>query len=140
MAKDRNEQVETAAKLIQKGQFDKAVVIYERLIASDPSDYRTQHKLADLLARMGKVSESVQAYLRVAEYHTRLGFLPQAVAVYKQALRLDSSRPEVHERLGDLYLSLELMAEAVSSLTSAALGHQKAGDYDEAVGVLKRLV
>ncbi|MAO83263.1 MAG: hypothetical protein CMH50_05160 [Myxococcales bacterium] len=140
MAKDRNEQVESAAKLIQKGQFDKAVVIYEQLLAGDPSDYRTQHKLADLLARMGKVAESVQAYLRVAEYHTRLGFLPQAVAVYKQALRLDSSRPEVHERLGDLYLSLELMAEAVSSLTSAALGHQKAGDYDEAVGILKRLV
>ena len=49
----RKTRIEAAAKLAQKGQLAKAIDAYRALRDEDPSDMRTQHKLAEVLARNG---------------------------------------------------------------------------------------
>ena len=136
----RKNRIEAAAKLAQKGQLDKAIEAYYALRDEDAADMRTQHKLAEVLARNGQPQEALEVLLTVAEHHTRQGFFARAVAVYKQAQRLAPNNPKVHSRLADLHLKMELKAEAIASLTTAIRIHQKAGEDREAVGLLKRLV
>ncbi len=136
----RKTRIEAAAKLAQKGQLEKAIDAYRVLRDEEPSDMRTQHKLAEVLARHGQPEEALDVHMTVAEHHTRQGFFARAVAVYKQAQRLAPNNPKVHSRLADLHLKMELKAEAIASLTTAIRIHQKAGDEPEALSLLERLV
>ena len=136
----RKTRIEAAAKLAQKGQLEKAIDAYRALRDEDPSDMRTQHKLAEVLARNGQPEEALDVHMTVAEHHTRQGFFARAVAVYKQAQRLAPNNPKVHSRLADLHLKMELKAEAIASLTTAIRIHQQAGDDTEALSLLERLV
>ncbi|MDE0882730.1 MAG: tetratricopeptide repeat protein [Myxococcota bacterium] len=138
--KKRKVRLEAAAKLAQKGQLEKSIEAYKALRDEEPSDMRTQHKLAEVLARDGQQEEALEVHMTVAEQHTRQGFFARSVAVYKQAQRLDPNNVTVHTRLADLHLKMELKAEAVASLTAAVRILQKTSRNDEALLLLERLV
>ena len=52
MAIDKTKIEQAALKLAQKGQYKKAVVEYQKIIADDPNDIRIRVKLLDLYGKM----------------------------------------------------------------------------------------
>ncbi|HBQ18751.1 MAG TPA: hypothetical protein DEF51_49035, partial [Myxococcales bacterium] len=88
MSLDRAKVLETAQKHLQKGNYDKAIVEFRKIVQSDPSDIRTWLKIGDLQTRKGARTDAIVTYCKVADQYADQGFFLKAVAVYKQILKL----------------------------------------------------
>src|SRR5438270_4847865 len=136
---DKNKVIESAAKLIAKGQFDKAVKEYQRVLELDPDDVRVLQKLAELYQKMRKHSEAADCFEKVARTYGAQGFYLKAVALYKQVLKVND-RVEVNVRLAEPYKQLGLVGEATKEWQTVAAHHEKAGDTKASLDTLRKLV
>jgi tetratricopeptide (TPR) repeat protein len=136
---DKSKITAAAQKYTAKGQFEKAIVEYRKLVKEDPGDIRTWLKMGDLYTRMGARKEATDTYIRVAEHYKKSGFHLKAVAVYKQVIKLDPTLGEVYEMLADAYLSLGLTSEALIQLEQLADMYQRAGNSERMLTALQRM-
>lgn len=139
MSLDRTKVLEAAQKHLAKGNYDKAIVEYRRLVEADPSDIRTWLKIGDLYTRNGARREAIDTYARVAATYGSSGFSRKAVAVYKQILKLDPTRLDIQLELGKQYELLELTSDALSTYEHVAAGYARAGDIDRALTTLAKM-
>src|SRR5690349_17837494 len=136
---DKNKVIESASKLIVKGQFEKAVKEYQRVLEVDPDDVRVLQKLAELYQKMKKQSEAADCFEKVARTYAAQGFYLKAVALYKQVLKV-VERVEVNVRLAELYQQLGLVGDATKEWQTVAAHHEKTGDAKASLDALKKLV
>src|SRR3954469_13886780 len=136
---DKNKVIESAAKLITKGQFEKAVKEYQRVLELDPDDVRVLQKLAELFQKMNRQSEAADCFEKVARTYGAQGFYLKAVALYKQVLKV-VERVEVNVRLAELYQQLGLIGDATKEWQTVAAHYEKAGDTKASLDTLKKLV
>lgn len=129
-----------AQKYLQKGQLDKAIREYQRLVEDDPKDVRTLLKIGDLQTRSGEHVAATETYGQVAEFYSEQGFFLKAVAVYKQILRLDTGLVDVNLRLADLYFQLGLMTDAANQYQRVIQIFEQEGRIDESIDVLKKMI
>ena len=140
MSINRVKIAESAQKYIRKGQWDKAVREYQRLVEDDPNDVRSLLKVADLFVKCEQRPQALAAYRDVAYYYLRDGIYDKAVAVFNQALRLDDSDPVLHRDLGDAYHRLGRLKEAVRSMHHAQRLYRDLNDAPNQRDVLERMV
>jgi tetratricopeptide (TPR) repeat protein len=140
MAVDKNKITAEATKLVQKGQFDKAIKAYERILHDDPKEVRVLLKVGELQQRKGENAAAAETFNRVADAYGEQGFFLKAVAVYKQIIKLTPDDTRVNERLAGLYQQLGLMSDAMGQLQIVAASHEKAGDGVRLLDVLRRMV
>jgi tetratricopeptide (TPR) repeat protein len=138
VAINKNKSIAAAQKFIQKGQLDKAIQEYLRVVQEEPQDVRTWLKIGDLYAKKGARSDATQTYIKVAEFYSQQGFYLKAVAVYKQILKLDPSLYLVNLKLAELYQQLGLVADALGQFELVAAHHQRAGQDRDAIDALRR--
>ena len=138
MAINKNKSIAAAQKYIQKGQIDKAIQEYLRVVQEEPQDVRTWLKIGDLYAKKGARQDATETYLKVAEFYSQQGFYLKAVAVYKQILKLDPSLSLVNLKLAELYQQLGLVADALDQFELVAAHHQRSGSDEEAVAALEK--
>src|SRR5438128_10093430 len=136
---DKNKSIESAAKLIAKGAFDKAVKEYQRVLELDPDDVRILQKLAELYQKMNRKAEAADCFEKVARTYSQQGFYLKAVALYKQVLKV-IERVEVNVRLAELYQQLGLVGDATKEWQAVAAHHEKSGDTKASLDTLKKRV
>ena len=140
MAINKDKVVAAAQRFIQKGQLDKAIAEYLRIVEEQPSDVRTWLKIGDLHAKRGARVEATQTYLKVADFYSAQGFYLKAVAVYKQILKLDPSLTDVNVKLAELYQQLGLLSDALGQYELVAAHLMRLGRNREALATLRRMV
>ncbi len=140
MAINKDKILAAAQKFLQKGQIDKAIVEYQRLVEDDPKDVRNLLKVGDLLTRANRHADAAQTYSRVAQFYSEQGFFLKAVAVYKQILKIDPDIVEVNQKLGELYHQLGLVSDAVNQYRQLSALYDKLGKSDESAAVLGKMV
>lgn len=129
-----------AQKHLQKGQLDKAIREFQRLVDDDPKDVRTLLKIGDLHTRKGDYVAATQAYGGVARFYSDQGFFLKAVAVYKQILKLDPSLVDIHLKLAELYNQLGLVSDASEQYRQVCELYEAAGDDAQSIGILQKMV
>lgn len=139
LAVDKRKALEQASKYAQKGQLDKALVEYQRVLQADPHDAQVRLRIGDLLLRKGEPEKAIQAYLHVGAHLASKGFEAKAVAIYKQILKIDANQPEVRMRLGDLYQRLGLVQDALRELEQSAEHYRARGAKEKAFELLRRV-
>ncbi len=139
MAFDRSKVLATAQKYLSKGQYDKAIAEYRKLVERDPKDLRTWLKIGDLCARTGSVPRAVQAYERVARHYAEQGFHVKAVAVYKQILKLSPGRVDIEALLAESYEELQLVNESMRAYERVAAHYARAGETERMLEALRRM-
>ncbi|MDF1564902.1 MAG: tetratricopeptide repeat protein [Deltaproteobacteria bacterium] len=137
---DKNKVIQNAQKFIQKGQLDKAIKEYEKVLQADPSDVRSRLKIGDLQAKKGDNRGAAETYILVAESYGQQGFFLKAVAVYKQILKLDPDRVEVNLKLAELYHQLGLMSDAMAQYQSVAAYYERTGNNRASFDTLRRML
>jgi tetratricopeptide (TPR) repeat protein len=137
---DRQKVIDSAQKFAAKGQFDKAIAEYMRIVKEDPSDVRVLLKIGDLQVRKGAKEDAVATYSRVAAGYDQQGFFLKAIAVYKQILSIDPTLTELYSKLADLYVKLGLLPEALANLDALAGRYARAGQDEKVVAVLRQMV
>ena len=140
MAINRNKVLEAARKYQSRGQYDKAIGQYKKLIDADKRDVRSLLKIGDLYVRKGDRGSAIETYESVAGHYAQQGFFLKAIAVYKQILKLDPSRLDAQVRLGEMYEQLQLISDAMSVFEDVSNGFMRAGDTDQALAMLGKMV
>lgn len=140
MAFNKEKVMDTARKFVDKGQIDKAVKEYLRIVSEDPKDVRVWLKIGDLYAKKGAKQEATDTYLKVARFYDEQGFFLKAVAVYKQILKLDPRLVDVILKLAELYRRLGLMSDAMQHYESVAAHFHREGNTKDALDTVKKLV
>jgi tetratricopeptide (TPR) repeat protein len=137
---NRNKVLDAARKYQARGQYDKAIAQYQKLVAADKRDVRSLLKVGDLYVRKGDRGKAIETYERVANHYAQQGFFLKAIAVYKQILKLDPARLDAQVQLGEMYEQLQLISDAMSVFEDVANGFMRAGDTDMALEMLKKMV
>ena len=137
---DKNKILESAAKLVAKGAYDKAVKEYQKVLRTEPGDVRVLQKLGELHQKKGDNAQAAQFFVKVAEGYSEEGFFLKAVALYKQVLKLNASLVHVNLRLGELHQQLQLMSEAAAYYQLVASQYEQAGDIRSSLNIFKKLV
>ena len=140
MAVDKNKIVAEATRFAQKGQYDKAIKAYERILAEDKKEVRTLLKIGELQQKKGDSPAAAATFNQVAEIYGEQGFFLKAVAVYKQIAKLTPDDVRVNEKLAGLYQQLGLLNDATNQLQAVATAFEKAGDQGRHLDVLRRLL
>lgn len=116
MNKERISHKEKALSLLSRGEWKKALEVFQKHVEQEPEDLRTRLKMAELLERVGKKKEAIAEYREIAEAYARDGFLLQAISVNKMILRVNPHLKEIQERLAQLYTKKNLEAGLSRSL------------------------
>ena len=140
MAFNKEKVMDAARKFVDRGQIDKAVKEYLRIVQEDPKDVRVWLKIGDLYAKKGAKQDATETYLKVARFYHEQGFFLKAVAVYKQILKLDPRLVDVILKLAELYRQLGLMSDAMQHYESVAAHFHREGDTRQALDTVKKLV
>ena len=140
MAINRNKVLDAARKYQSRGQYDKAIAQYKKLVDADKRDVRSLLKIGDLHVRKGDRGAAIETYENVAGHYSGQGFFLKAIAVYKQILKLDPSRLDAQVRLGEMYEQLQLISDAMTVFEDVSNGFMRAGDTDQALAMLGKMV
>jgi pilus assembly protein FimV len=140
MAFNKARVMESARRAADKGQVDKAIREYLKVVREDPKDVRVWLKIGDLYAKKGAKHDATDTYLKVARFYGEQGFNRKAVAVYKQILKLDPRLVEVNLKLAELYRDLGLLSEAMQHFERVAAFFHREGKTREALATVRQLV
>ncbi len=140
MAVDKNKIVAEATRFVQKGQYDKALKAYDKILAEDRKEVRTLLKVGEIQQKKGDQAAAAATFNQVAEIYGEQGFFLKAVAVYKQIAKLTPDDVRVNEKLAGLYQQLGLVNDSTSQLQAVAAAYEKAGDQGRHLDVLRRLL
>lgn len=129
-----------AQKLVEKGQFDKAIREYLKVVAEDENDVRVWIRIGDLYVKLGQKSEAVENYKKVAQLYTQQGEPEKAIAVYKQILQTEPQTLETYMLLAALYRDMGRLQHASQQYELAAQLYTRAGRLREALAAEQALV
>lgn len=130
----------SAQKQLGRGNLDRAIKEYYVILKEDPKDLRVRQKIAELLARKGKIPEAVKEFSTVAEAYERGGFYPKAVAIYKQILRYEPKMMVWHLSLGEIYQQLAHTSDAMEHFNIVAQHYESEGSTRERIDIYRRLI
>lgn len=136
MGIDKESILDTAQKYILKGQFQKAVKEYLKLVEADPQDKRLHLKLGDLYLKNGEEDKAIQAYLKVANLHGEEDLNFRAISIYKKILSVNPKFTEAFHKIARLYLKEGLAGNAKNCYQSIL---QINPNDSEAVKALKNI-
>ncbi len=129
-----------AQKLVEKGQFDKAIREYLKVVAEDETDVRGWIRVGDLYAKLGQKSEAVENYKKVAQLYAEQGEPEKAVAVYKQILQLEPQALDTHMLLAAQYRDSGRLQHATQQYEQVAQLYARAGKTREALAAEQAIV
>jgi len=112
LAIDKEKILNIAQKYILKGQSNKAIKEYEKLVRASPKDIRSHIKLGDLYLKNGENGKAVEAYLKAAELYVEDDLNSRAIAIYKKVLSIDPKHIEAMNNIAKLYLKEGLRGDA----------------------------
>ena len=140
MEADKGKVLQTANQLAAKGQFDKAIAEWKKLLAESPNDGTIHNNIGDLYIKRSATAEAIEAYLLAGTAFHAAGSALKAIAVYKKILKLDPTRYSVYQQLGDLNAERGLVNNAVSDYLTLSKLYLKDGRTREALAVYRKIV
>lgn len=140
VAINRNKVLEAAKKHQRKGNIDKAILEYRKLVEDDPGDMRSMIRVADLYARQGKTDAALESYKTIAYHYLNDDIYDKASAFFKQAIRLDNQDPKLYRDLGEAFHRMGRLKEAVGQYHLAQRIYESKRDIAAQRDILERMV
>lgn len=139
MSSDKSSIIEKAQKLAAKGQIDKAIEEWQKLIAETPNDGNIYNTIGDLHLKANHTKDAISAYMKAADAFRGAGFELKSIAVYKKIVKIDPTRMDVYEKLADVHAERGLVANAAEDYLKVAKHYAKEGDMQASIAVYRKL-
>lgn len=136
---DKTSIMKEAQKYLSKGQIDKAIAEWEKLVKEAP-DGPTYNIVGDLYLRKGDKKKAVESYHKAANFFRHEGFSLKALALYKKLLNINASDHGALLSLGELSEEKDLIADAIKYYLASADSLIKEGKKDGIVAVYGKIV
>ena len=112
MGTDKENTLDIAQKYILKGQLEKAIKEYLKLVGAAPQDKRLHLKLGDLYLKNGEEDKAIQAFLKVASLYGEEDLNFRAISIYKKILSINPKFIDAFHKIAALYLKEGLAGNA----------------------------
>jgi cAMP-dependent protein kinase regulator len=109
-------------RLLFGGKYEKELKDLQQKVAQEPKNLRLRVRIGDVLEKLGKRTEAIEAYRGAAEEYARSGMLIQAIALNKILLRLDPAQSKIHNQLAELYAQWGKPTEEIPGLLDPEKG------------------
>lgn len=132
--------LQQADDLYQKGKYDKAIPLFEKLIEAEPRDIASRQRLIDCYEKLNQKEKALAALNDLADFYIQDGRIVHAVATLRRALRLEPNHVEVMHRLADLLIQQNNLVEAKNLLLTLAEQYGRLNRLTKVLEILNRLV
>jgi tetratricopeptide (TPR) repeat protein len=139
LGSNKNTILQNAQKYTAKGQIEKAIEEWQKLIAETPNDGNIYNTIGDLYLKTNKIPNAIDAYFKAASTFHEAGFALKTIAVYKKILKLDPERIEVYLKLADLNAERGLASNAIEDYLAVARHLTKANRFRESLEVYRKI-
>ena len=139
MPADKNAIIQKAQKYTAKGQIEKAIEEWQKLIAETPNDGNIYNTIGDLYLKSNSQGAAVEFYLKAAETFMKAGFSLKTIAVYKKAIKVDPSRMDAYIELAALNAERGLIGNAIEDYMKVAKHYAKEGKTKESLEIYQRI-
>ncbi len=140
MAVNRRKILNAAQKYVQKGNLDRAIEEYSKLLKEDPEDVRILLQVGHLYAKKGDIAHALETYWKVADKYLKEGFGTQAQAVLQQIIKLNPADIRASVALARLLKDRGLLADALAHLEGVYRWLVRHNKRAEALELAKEMV
>ena len=126
-----------AQKYIDDGFYSRAIAVYRKIVMADNRNMENLEVLADLFIKEGMVSEAKKHYAEIARAYLVSNNFPRAYKTYKKLADLTQDDPNIHLKLAELSLKLEMLDNARESYLNAAVISSRRGNPQQALNSIK---
>ncbi len=103
-----------AQEYLGKGQIDKAILEYRRLISIESKNPNLYNELGDIYLRASDKAQAVQNFEKAATIYEKVALYNNAVAVCKKILRVEPEKAGTIFRVAELRAKQKLEGDAVT--------------------------
>jgi len=139
MAIDKNAIAKEAQKYAAKGQYDKAIAEWKKVVKETPDDPNLFNTIGDLCLKKDSKAEAVEAYKRAGDLLAADGFTSKATALYKKVLNIDPSQIDVHIILGDMNAEKGLIGNALENYKFVYSHYTKQKQVAKSLEILQKM-
>jgi tetratricopeptide (TPR) repeat protein len=136
---DKTQIMKEAQKYLAKGQVDKAIAEWERLIQESPEG-NTYNIIGDLYFKKGDRKTAVESFHKAANFFRHEGFSLKALALYKKVLNINPANAESLYALGELSEEKGLSTDATRYYLAAADSLSKEGKKDRLLEIYQKIL
>ena len=137
--KDKTAIIKTAQKYASKGQIDKAIAEWEKLL-DEAKDGNIHNTIGDLYLRKGAEREAIESFDKAAEIFRKDGFYPKAIAIYKKILNIAPNNVDALIALARLNAEKGLTGNAIENYYRAAEIYNREGLTEKATMVVEKML
>jgi tetratricopeptide (TPR) repeat protein len=131
--------VNAAQKYLAKGQIDKAIAEWEKLL-EEGKDGNVHNTIGDLYLRKGDEEEAIKFFVKAAEIFKKDGFYPKAIALYKKILNIVPNDVECLIASAKLHAERGLLGNAVENYFKAAEIYHREGSTEKAIIAIEKVL
>jgi tetratricopeptide (TPR) repeat protein len=131
--------IKEAQRYIARGQIDKAISEWEKLIKEYP-DGNTFNTIGDLYLKKGCKTEAIDSFHKAADYFRREGFSLKALALYKKILNIAPADPRSLIALAELNEGKGLVTDAIKFYLAAADSLSKDGKKEQILEIYEKIL
>lgn len=139
MPLDKGTILQNAQKFTAKGQIDRAIEEWQKLIQETPNDGNIYNTIGDLNLKKNRHDAAIEAYLHAAQAFEQAGFSLKTIAVYKKVIKIDPDRIEIIAKLADLNADRGLAGNAIEDYLRVAKAYNKRGEIKESLEIYKKI-
>jgi tetratricopeptide (TPR) repeat protein len=136
---DKTSVMKEAQKYLAKGQIDKAIAEWEKLVAEYP-DGNVFNVIGDLFLKKGDKKSAVESFHKSASFFSTEGFSLKALALYKKVLNVNPHDTDALFSLGQLSEGKGLTTDAIKYYLATADSLSKEGQKDRLLDIYEKIL
>ncbi|HXX53931.1 MAG TPA: tetratricopeptide repeat protein [Thermodesulfovibrionales bacterium] len=136
---DKSVIVKEAQKYLARGQIDKAIIEWEKLVKEAP-DGNVYNTVGDLYLKKGNKKSAVDFFHRSATFFREGGFSLKALALYKKVINIDPLDTGAFTALGELSEEKGLVTDAIKYYLTAADILSRDASKERFVSIYERIL
>jgi len=140
MAQDKATIIKQAQRFTAKGQIDKAIQEWEKVLEINPKDGNIHNTVGDLLLKKNDPEKAATFYFKAANLFRDQGFSMKAMALYKKILNINPQNTDALVTLAELNSERGLVGNANESYLAAAEILVKSDAVDKAVELYEKIM
>lgn len=140
MPLDKNSIIRDAQKYTARGQIEKAVAEWQKLLRESPNDGNIYNTIGDLYLRIKAQKEAIESYRKAAGIFQKDGFTLKALALYKKIININPNQIDAMISLAELNAERGLIGNANENYLVVAEYYTKEGSVSRALEIYERMV
>lgn len=131
--------IKEAQRYLARGQIDKAIAEWEKLVKDTP-DGNVFNTIGDLYLKNNDKKTAIEYYHKAASFFKKEGFALKALALYKKILNISPTDSLSLVSLGELNENKGLITDAIKFYLAAADSLSKENKKDDVLKIYRRIL